>query len=204
MLHEKDLKVALQGIAGIPAHGPFSRCVALQYLFPKPVPAPSVPPQPLWGMGSKSYGGRYTPKNSFETIYLAEDMVTALTEVVAIVTGLSGRAITLASGPWVIVAVHGVLLSILDLTIAANVQTIGSNYQELTGSWRYAVGQQGEPATHLLGRLCHQSKRFDGIRFPSSKNPPHGVCLAVFPDRLKSPAYLEVFDPQNNIPQRIS
>jgi RES domain-containing protein len=97
--------------------------------FPKRVPAPSVPPQPLWGMGSKLYGGRYTPKNSFETIYLAEDMVTALTEVVAIVTGLSGRGITLASGPRVIVAVHGVLLSILDLTIAANVQTIGSTYQ---------------------------------------------------------------------------
>jgi RES domain-containing protein len=202
MLPEKDLKVALQRIEGVPVHGPFSRCVALQYLFPKPVLAP--PPQPLWGMGSKLYGGRYTPKNSFETIYLAEDMVTALTEVVAIVIGLSGPAITLASGPWVIVAVHGVLLSILDLTITANVQTIGSNYQELTGSWRYTVAQQTEPATHVLGRLSHRSKRFDGIRFPSSKNPPHGVCLAVFPDRLKRPAYLEVFDLHNNVPQRIS
>jgi RES domain-containing protein len=143
------------------------------------------------------------PRILLRRFYLAEDMVTALTEVVAIVTGVSGRAITLASGPWVIVAVHGVLLSILDLTIIANVKSIGSNYQELTGSWRYAVGQAEEPATHVLGRLCHQSKRFDGIRFPSSKNTPHGVCLAVFPDRLKSPAYLEVFDPQNNVPQRV-
>jgi len=203
MLPQKQLVQVLRRGAGVPMHGPFSRAVALQYLFPKPAPARRVTPQPLWGMGSKLYGGRYTPKNSFETIYVAKDMVTALAEVVAIVTGHPGPPLTLASGPWVIVAIHGFLSSALDLTNPTTVQALGSSYQELTGAWRYVPGQKEEPPTHLLGRLCHKSKRFDGICFPSSKNPPLGICIAVFPDRLKSPAYLEVYDPQNNVAQRL-
>jgi len=64
-------------------------------------------------------------------------------------------------------------------------------------------GQTGEPPTHLLGRLCHTSRRFDGISYPSSKNPPSGGCVAVFPDRLRKPAYLEVYDPHGNVAQRL-
>jgi RES domain len=90
MLPEKQLAPALRTVAGVSMHGPFSRAVALRYLFSKPAPARRVTPQPLWGMGSKLYGGRCTPKNSFETIYVAKDMVTALAEVVAIVTGHPG------------------------------------------------------------------------------------------------------------------
>jgi RES domain-containing protein len=203
MLPEKQLGAALRKIAGVPIHGPFSRAVALQYLFPKPAPAPSVTPKPLWGLGSKRFGGRYTPKNSFETIYLAKDLVTALAEVQAIVIVPSVPAFTIATGPWVTVAIQGFLSSVLDLTVAANVQTIGSSYQELTGAWRWVPGQSGEPPTHILGRLCQKSKRFDGICYPSSKNPPLGVCVAVFPDRLRASAYLDVYDPQGNVAQRL-
>jgi RES domain-containing protein len=203
MLPEKQLAVALGKIAGVPMHGPFSRAVALQYLFPKPAPAPRMKAQPLWGIGSKLYGGRYTPKNYFETVYVATDMVTALAEVTAIVTGHAGPPFTLVTGPWVVVAIHGTLSSVLDLTVPTTVHALGSNYQELTGAWRYNPGQIGEPPTHVLGRVSHKSKRFDGICFPSSKNPPHGTCVAVFPDRLKGPAYLEIYDPQKNIAQRL-
>ena len=182
--------MALRNIAGTPIHGPFSRAVKLEYFFPKPAAALPV------------VRASYTPKNSFERIYITGDMVTALAEVVAIIAGQAGPPFTTATGPWVVVAIHGVLSSVLDLTAATNMEALGSNYQELTGAWRYLPGVVGEPPTHTLGRLCHKSKRFDAIRFPSSKNPL-GVCLAVFPDRLKAPAYLEVYDPQNNVAQRL-
>jgi RES domain-containing protein len=149
--------------------GPFSRAVALHNLFPKSAPAPRVKPQPLWGMGSKRFGGRYTPKNSFETIYMAKDIVTTLEEVHALISIPSGPAFTIVSPPWVIVAIHGILSSVLDLTQAANVRAIGSSYQELTGAWRSVPSRTGEPPTHLLGRLCHSSRRFDGICYPSSR-----------------------------------
>jgi len=203
MLPEKDLKTALRNIEAAPAHGPFSRCVGLHHLVPKLRSAPADPPQPLWGLGSKQGGGRFTPRNAFETVYLAEDMVTALTEVVAVVTSLPGRPGMLETHPWAIVVVRGLLLSVLDLTRSDLVAKLGSSHQELTGAWRYTQEQTGEAPTQLLGRICHESKLFDGIRYPSSKNPPHGVCLAVFPDRLKPPAFLEVYDPYGNLAQRL-
>ena len=203
MLPERELRAALRKIVPVPIPGPFSRAVALDHLFPKPAPAPRRKPQPLWGLGSKRFGGRYTPKNSFETVYIAKDMVTALTEAQAVISIPSGPAFTIVSAPWVTVAIQGFLSSVLDLTQAANVQAIGSSYQELTGAWRSIQGKAGEPPTHLLGRLCYSSKRFDGILYPSSKNPPLGVCVAVFPDRLHKPAYLEVYDPHGNVAQRL-
>lgn len=203
MLPERQLRAALRKIAPVPIQGPFSRTVALHYLFPKAVTVPHVKPQPLWGLGSKRFGGRYTPKNSFETIYMAEDVVTALKEVQALISISSGPAFTIVTVPWVTVAIQGLLSSVLDLTQSANVAAVGSSYQELTGAWRWVPGQMGEPPTHLLGRLCHTSRRFDGISYPSSKNPPSGVCVAVFPDRLRKPAYLEVYDPHGNVAQRL-
>ena len=154
-------------------------------------------------MGSKRFGGRYTPKNSFETVYMAKDIVTALKEVQALISIPSEPAFTIVSAPWVTVAIQGFLSSVLDLTQAANVQAIDSSYQELTGAWRSVPGQTGEPPTHMLGRLCHSSRRFDGICYPSSKNLPSGVCVAVFPDRLRKPSHLEVYDPHGNVAQSL-
>ena len=184
-------------------YGPFSRAVGLHHLFPKAAPTARAKAQPLWGMGSKLFGGRYTPKNSFETVYVAGDPVTALAEVTAIITATAEPPVPLVTSPWVVITIGGALMSVLDLTVNANVHALGSNYQELTSAWRYVAGQTEEPPTHRLGRACHKSKKFDGIHYPSSKNPPHGVCVAVFPDRLRDSAYIEVYDPHNNIVQRL-
>jgi RES domain-containing protein len=127
------------------------------------------PPQPLWGMGSKRFGGRFTPRDSFETIYLAEDPVTALAEVTHVLRNIRGSSLTLQSQPWVVVTVRGILRSVLDLTEASAVSQLSSNHQELTGEWRYTQEQLGEAPTQLLGRVCHHAGLFDGIRYPSSK-----------------------------------
>jgi RES domain-containing protein len=157
--------------------GPLSRAVALQYLFPKPAPARPMTPQPLWGMGSKLYGGRYTPKNSFETIYVAKDMVTALAEVVAIVTGHPGPPFTLASGPWVVVAIQGFLSSVLDLTIPATVQALGSSYQELRGAWRYVPGPRRENRRHtFLGGCATNPSDSPGFVTLRARTP-RSVCV---------------------------
>jgi RES domain-containing protein len=202
MLPESALRAKLQSIPSIPAHGPFSRCVGLHHLLPKGKLLPAAPPQPLWGMGSKVAGGRYTPRGLFETIYLAEDTVTALTEVTAVVMTGSGVT-TLATNPWALVSVRGVLLSVLNLVDAAIVVQMGTTAQELSGEWRYTQAMGGEAPTQLLGRVSFDSGRFDGIRYPSSKNPPNGCCVAVFPDRLKNPAFLEVYDSYGNLAQRL-
>jgi RES domain-containing protein len=201
MLEEKDLDEALREVQSRAVHGPFSRCVALHNLISGPS-ASSGAPQPLWGLGSKTFGGRFTPRNSFETVYLAEDPTTAFSEV-GLILKLANSSVTIRTHPWVLITVEGNLLSVLDLTDAKVLAASGSSHQELTGEWRYTQEQSGEPPTQRLGRLCHHSERFDGIRYPSSKNVTGGVCVAVFPDRLRSPAYLEVYDPHGNVAQRL-
>ena len=101
-----------------------------------------------------------------------------------------------------LISVRGILLSALNLVDPSIVMQLGTTHQELTGEWRYtATG--GEAPTQLLGRVSSDLGRFDAIRYPSSKNPPNGVCVAVFPDRLKSPAFIEVYDPYGNLAQRL-
>lgn len=203
MLPEVALRALLKKIPSVPLQGPFSRCVGLHHLLPKPKTRRSGSPQPLWGMGSKTGGGRYTPPNLFETVYLSEDMVTALTEVTAVVRTESSGLTTLATNPWVLISVRGVLLSALNLMDAVIVAQLGTSHQELTGEWRYTQATGREAPTQVLGRVCYDSGRFDGIRYPSAKNPPSGCCVAVFPDRLKSPAFVEVYDPYGNLAQRL-
>jgi RES domain-containing protein len=204
MFDEKGLGAALRLIVPKALQGAFSRCVAFHHLLSIPqVQRIARAPQPLWGMGSKRFGGRFTPRDSFETIYLAEDPVTALAEVTHILRNIPGSSLTLQSQPWVVVTVRGILSRVLDLTDASAVSQIGSNHQELTGEWRYTQEQLGEAPTQLLGRVCYHTGLFDGIRYPSSKNLPDGACLAVFPDRLKAPAFLEVYDPNGNLAQRL-
>lgn len=144
----------MRKIAPVPIQGPFSRA-ALHDLFPKPAPAPRRKPQPLWGMGSKRFGGRYTPKNSFETIYVAKDMVTALKEAQALISIPSGPAFTIVTVPWVTVAIQGFLSSVLDLTQAVNVEAIGSSYQELTGAWHQPALTQFETPHRYLDYLTN-------------------------------------------------
>jgi len=153
--------------------------------------------------GRSTGGARFTPRGSFETVYLAEDPITALAEVSGIFVHPQAPAVTLQTQPWVFVTVRGVLQSVLDLTDAGVMTAVGSNRQELTGAWRLAASGSTEAPTQLLGRVCHDSRRFDAIRFFSSKNPPSGVCLGVFPDRLSGVAFIEVFDPNGNLRQRL-
>lgn len=110
---------------------------------------------------------------------------------------------TLRTHPWVLITVEGNLPSVLDLTDANVVSQLGSDHQELTGEWRYTQEQTGEAPTQLLGRVCYTMGLFNGIRYPSSKNSPEGVCVAVFLDRLKHPAFLKVYDPSGNLAQRL-
>jgi len=204
MLSEADLKAALGQIAPISIHGPFSRCVAFQYLVLKPGPASHAgKPKPLWGLGSATSGARFTPRGGFQSVYLATDPITALAEVAGVFVHPQVPAVTLQPQPWVIMTVRGILRSVLDLTDADIMAKLGSNRQELTGPWRLAGAGTAHAPTQILGRVCFESGRFDAIRYFSSKNSPTGVCVAVFPDRLTGGAFIEVFDPNGDLVQRI-
>ena len=108
----------------------------------------------------------------------------------------------MAQPPWVLIAVEGILLRVLDLMDLEIQAALGTNSQELTGAWRQIQALGQEAPTQILGRLCYQSGRFEAVRYPSSKNIA-GVCVAVFIVRLRTPAMIRVLDPHGRLAQRL-
>jgi len=203
MLDEPDLTAALERITPQAVHGFYSRCVEFRHLSP-PGPRPAAPSRkPLWGLGSKLYGGRFTPKGAFETIYLAGDPVTAMAEVSGVLYSPQAPMPLTAQPPWVLITVEGILLRVLDVTVLSVQSALGTNGQELTGAWRHMQAMGQEAPTQTLGCLCHESGIFEAIRFPSSKSAPNGVCIAVFIDRLQPPSLIKVFDPHGRLAQQL-
>lgn len=158
--------------------------------------------RPLWGLGSVRYGGRFTPKGAFETIYLAEDPVTAMAEVTGILYSPHAPMPQTPQPPWVLITVEAILIRVLDLTLPETWSTLGTNPQELTGAWRQLQAVKKEAPTQRLGRLTHRSGRFDAIRYPSSKNVG-GICMAILTDRLRPPAMIRVLDPHGRLAQQL-
>lgn len=200
MLLEHVLREVLSTIPLRTIAGPWSKAVAFRHLQgPPPDGEPGDPPQPLWPGGAPRYGARFTPRNSFGTIYVASDPETALREVAAIFQ----PAFTVASEPWVVLSVEGSLSGVLDLTDPVMQNGIGTSLQELTGVWRISAAGQ-EPPTHKLARVAYEVERIVGIRYVSAKNPEQGTCIAVFVDRLVAdqPSYLRTIDPYSHLAQR--
>ena len=199
MLSAVQLAEALQTVKLRAAHGPWSRCIGYRHLLAPPPGATSGPPQPLWGGAAKIGGARFTPKGGFDSLYLASDPVTALTEVSALVA-LPGGPVPVRAAPLVIVSVDGVISRVLDLCEAGTLAVLGTNAQEITGTWVKIA----QPPTQTLAQVAYDAGIIAGIQYPSVKHAG-GVNLAVFPDRLAagSTDYLEAYDPQGLIAQRI-
>lgn len=116
--------------------------------------------------------------------------------------------VTIPGPPWTLVTVAGSLERVLDLTDPAIQSRLGTSLSELTGDWRYSQdlyleGKGPLPPTQRLGQVAYESGRVMGIRYHSAKNIGQGSCFAVFPERLGSTSWLEVFDPHGLIRQRL-
>lgn len=198
MLPAAELAAALSNARLRAMHGPWSRCVGFRHLLGPP-PGGSGPPQPLWGGSSKIKGARFTPKDGFDSLYLASDPLTALTEIYALVV-LPGGPVPMRAAPQVTLSVDGVISRVLDLTDAATLTLLGTNPQEITGTWLNVA----QPPTQALAQAAYDSGRIAGIQYPSAKYPD-GVNLVVFPDRLLATPtdYLEAYDPAGLLQQRL-
>lgn len=74
---------------------------------------------------------------------------------------------------------------VLDLNDEGVLKTLGLTPDEVLSEWEGYYAMFGkEPVTWELGRAVFASGLFDGILFPSKKNPPDGRCLLIFSERL--------------------
>lgn len=163
---------------------------------------------PLSGIGARLHGARFTPKGTFDTIYLAEDPLTAYIE-------FQNEALSLMRD---MDDEHGVRLPviatlsphvsftqswILDLTRREVRQHLGTDLNELATPWRVWPGPM-LPPTQQLAQEAHASGNFVGVRFFSIRNPG-GICLAIFEDLLRAkggPDFIDLDDSMNAGPKQ--
>lgn len=202
MLLPRRLKTVIPSLSTITVHGPWSRAIAYHHLISGPS-APGSGPQPLWAGGPAINGARFTPKGGFDSIYLADDLVTAFQEVRAFFQHPGAPPFTMKLPPWALFTVDGVLHNILDLTDPHTLSSLGTSLQELTGRW--SAGSAGGLApTQVLAQAAYDLGSIVGFRYQSAQNAG-GICVVVFTDRLtaSSHSYIEVYDPFNNLIQRL-
>jgi RES domain-containing protein len=198
MLELGELPRALKSVKLYAVSGPWTRAVAFKHLY-KPAPGP------LYGGGAKTNGARFTPKGSFDCVYLAQDPITALSEIASIFTTpdweKNARFTPPNTPPWTLFTVKGIIPDVLDLTDTATCVALNTSISEIGGPWRTV----DNPPTQTLGWAAFQNGSIKGIKYKSSKEHEHGVCVVVFSDRVmpSTQFYLEVYDPENNLRQRI-
>lgn len=202
MLDAVGLARALAAVPLVSLSGVWHRAIDHEYLTRPPPGFPAgSPPQPLWAGGAKEKGGRFTPKGSFDTLYICSDSTTAMLEVDAVFMPPKGPLISARRNPLTLTQVEGVLEAVLDLMNEDVQEALGTNEPELTGSWRTATN----PPTHILGAAAQACGRVLATQSYSAKNRGAGAILAVFTDHLSRffPSFVEVVDSSGKLKQRL-
>jgi RES domain-containing protein len=109
----------------------------------------------LAGLGAKMLGGRFTPRGTLETLYVATTAATARIEAESQIT--ASGVVDAPSKP-VHFIVRGRLQKVLDLTDAGVLAALKTTENEMTGPWIVGQVQGDEAPTQLLGRLFGDAK----------------------------------------------
>src|SRR5205823_2103488 len=117
MLGEADLRRVVAALPVRAVHGPWFRVV--DYTALQGAPSDDTAErkaQPLWAGGPRRRGARFTPRDSFDTIYLTSDPITAILESNRAFLPPHGPLFPLRAGPMVMLTIDGVIADALDLT----------------------------------------------------------------------------------------
>ena len=140
---------------------------------------PQFAEQVISGLGSQKYGARWTPKNSFPTVYLCETAEAALQEFLA-----RGRRMKLPdhkSLPMMMLGVKVKVANLLDMTD----EEVGSAVNPLLEiekvHWR-AIQDRREAVSQAVGRVIKEMG-FSGLAAPSQTCPGQKI-VAIFPENL--------------------
>ena len=143
-LHFDEIKEAVAGLSkkGKSFYGVCYRCTEPQFAD-----------QTVSGLGSQLHGARWTPKNSFPTVYLCESVEAALQEYLA-----RGRRMKLPdykSLPMVMAWVKVKTANLLDTTDAGIAAVINPLLEKDKIHWR-AIQDRREAVSQAVGRAIKE------------------------------------------------
>ena len=140
---------------------------------------PQFADQIVSGLGSQLRGARWTPKNSFPTVYLCESVEAALQEYLA-----RGRRMKIPdhkSLPMVMAWVKIKVTHLLDTTDAEVAAIINPILAMDKVHWR-AIQDRREAVSQAIGRAIREVC-FSGLMAPSQALPT-GRNIVIFPQKL--------------------
>lgn len=187
MLAPTALPGALAAIAAQAYTRNVFRCVELNALLS------FIPPQPLFDLGARNSGQRFTAIGGPRALYVAEHPATAYFETSQMFSSVAAIAQQQAP-PTVILnlAVH--LETVLDLTVNTTRVSLGTTVAELTGNWQWQLAIGATPPTHHLAEAAFNSGNFQAMRYPSALEPERSN-LIIWTERLTNPSIVQVIDP---------
>jgi RES domain-containing protein len=146
----------------------------------------------LSAIGSFQHGARYNAPRSFEALYLADNPVTALREIEAILQTADGL-LGVKGPPRILLSVEHRLNSVVDLCDQTVQRLFGTDVRELCAAWR-PINAHGQTApTQALGALLYAAEHVEALRVPSARDPA-AHNLVIFPRRLTSASGVRVYD----------
>jgi RES domain-containing protein len=154
--------------------------------------------QPLSTRGAEITGGRYNfrppQRESFPCLYCADRDITASTEKF-----YNLKTNNAPLPPHTIVSIWIKLERVLNLSSPEYCQAGGVNWQELNQPWEYNQDILRIAAyPQRVGQLAYDREDIEGILFTSTK-VPNTLNLVIFPERVRSPSVVELYDPQNEL-----
>lgn len=153
MLSEHRILKFLKQLPPEPLSGTFFRTVRVDFIQ-----------NPLGTFGSKKTGGRYNRQGKYEVLYLASEPDLALKE--------SLPNFSMRFPPTVVFTVEVRLSSAIRLDAAEVREGLGVTLEDLLIPWRHVQNILGKEAvTQRLGRLIRESRRFEGMIYPSRVKP---------------------------------
>ena len=146
---------------------------------------PQFAGQIISGLGSQLQGARWTPKNSFPTVYLCETTEAALQEYLA-----RSRRMRLPdhrSLPMVMAWIKVKAANLLDTTDAEIAAVTNPFLATDKIHWR-AIQDRREAVSQAIGRAIHEVC-FSGLIAPTQASPGSRI-IVIFPKKLKTPEKL--------------
>jgi RES domain-containing protein len=199
MLPTKKLALALARVPTTRFEGLLCRAVHSGTLY-RFLRRTLYPPRPLYNLGPPANGARFTPKGGAPALYLAQDFETSLREYLQLGKGARLTPRSEKEGAIVCFTAKVRLESVLDLTTDTVQKALSTDDNELKSPWRFRK-KRGVPPTHRLGRAIAAARRFDAVRFKSSKG--NGDCFMILTEALVTPSFVEVKDPASLLTERI-
>ena len=148
---------------------------------------PQFAEQIVSGLGSQLHGARWTPRNSYPTVYLCDSVEAALQEYLARARRM--RLPDHKSLPTVMAWVKVKVANLLDTTDAEVAAVINPLLATDKIHWR-AIQDRREAVSQAIGRAI-QEVCFSGLIAPSQALPG-GRNIVIFPKKLRPPEALSV------------